>query len=189
MPPQTRAEETVIDLTQCAGRLNDAIAWLTRAVGSRVTTAERLRRVMTGRSRLRWRSALDAALSDVADGCHSVLERAYLRDVERAHGLPRGERQAVRARRGGRWYDDILYRAYRTRVELDGRIAHPGEADSRDRRADNAAALSGDLPLRYGYGEVIETPCAVAVDVVRSLRIGGWPGSPRRCHRAACMVA
>ncbi|MEE6260269.1 hypothetical protein [Plantactinospora sonchi] len=50
----------------------------------------------------------------------SALELRYLHDVERAHVLPVGQRQAIRLRRGGRWYDDVRYRDYRTRVELDG---------------------------------------------------------------------
>ena len=49
----------------------------------------------------------------------------------------------------------MLYRRYRTRVELDGQIAHPFEARARDRRGDNDASLSGDMPLRYGYGDIV----------------------------------
>jgi hypothetical protein len=187
-PPQSRVEETVLDLAQTAASLDDAVAWLAKAVGARQTTPARLAICLRGRPRLRWRAALSAALADVATGCHSPLELAYLREVERAHGLPRADRQAMRARRGGRRYDDVLYRAYRTRVELDGRAAHPEPARRRDRRADNDAVLSGDRPLRYGYGDVHEEPCQVAVQVVVVLRAGGWTGRPRRCRRPGCVI-
>ncbi len=124
LPPQTRVEETVLDLTQRAGTLDEALAWITRAIGRRLTTVQRIGQAMGRRAKLRWRGELRAALDDVASGCHSLLELRYLRDVERRHGLPAGERQAVRPRRGGRWYDDVHYRGYHVRVELDGRAAH-----------------------------------------------------------------
>ena len=89
-PPQTRVEETVVDLTQSARCLDEAIGWLARAVGSRMTTPARLGAALSDRRRLRWRTALSEAVTDVADGCHSHLELAYLRNVERAHGLPVG---------------------------------------------------------------------------------------------------
>ena len=187
-PPQSRVEETVIDLTQSARSVEDAVGWLARAVGSRVTTPARLRSVLDGRPRIRWRAVLTAAVDDIADGCHSVLERAYLRDVERAHGLPRADRQAVRRRRGGTRYDDVLYRKYRLRVELDGREAHPLSARVRDRRGDNAAVLAGDDPLRYGHGDVYDTPCAVAGEVAGMLTAAGWTGRPRRCRRPGCPI-
>ena len=93
-PPQSRVEETVIDLTQSARTIEDAVGWLGRSdPGSRRRPA--CDRSWTDGHRIRWRAVLTAAVDDIADGCHSVLERAYLRDVERAHGLPRADRQAV----------------------------------------------------------------------------------------------
>jgi hypothetical protein len=50
---------------------------------------------------LKGRASLVGVLRDVAEGAYSVLERRYLRDVERAHGLPAGRRQ-VRASHDGR---------------------------------------------------------------------------------------
>src|SRR5262245_21588897 len=41
LPPQTRVEDTVIDLTQTAVRMETAISWLARAVAARLTTPER----------------------------------------------------------------------------------------------------------------------------------------------------
>jgi len=82
-PPQTRVEDTIIDLTQTARRVEDAVGWLARAVGARVTTADRLLSSMRQRRRVRWRRLLQSALHDVSTGCHSVLELRYLRDVER----------------------------------------------------------------------------------------------------------
>jgi hypothetical protein len=69
---------------------------------------------------------LEASLLDVAEGARSPLELAFLRNVERAHGLPRSERQL---RWGGRrviWID-VDHLLFRTRVELDGQLGHQGE--------------------------------------------------------------
>ena len=187
-PPQTRVEETVVDLTQSARCLDDAIGWLARAVGSRLTTPARLDVALRDRPRLRWRAALTEAVADVAAGCHSHLELAYLRNVERAHGLPVGERQARRPRVGGHTYDDVLYRAYQKRVEIDGTQAHPVHERGRDRRADNRAVRAGDHPMRYGPGDVYDTPCAVAAEVAAVLQAAGWDGRPRRCRRTDCHV-
>ena len=161
-PPQTRVEETVIDLTQTARCVDDAMGWLARAVGARVTTTDRLRAAMLQRSRLRWRALLRSALEDVGTGCHSLLEIKYFRHVERAHGLPVADRQAVRQRSGRREFDDVRYRAYRTWVELDGVAAHPQSERFRDMRRDNAFVEEGGAPLRYGVGDVEEFPCHVA---------------------------
>jgi hypothetical protein len=188
LPPQTRVEETVLDLADGARTVDDALGWIARACGRRLTTPARLRAAMAGRAKQRWRAVLSAALCDVADGCHSTLELRYVRDVERAHGLPRGERQAVRRRRGGRWYDDVHYREYRTRVELDGQAAHPADARFRDMRRDNAAVVDGDTVLRYGWPDVTGDPCAGAVQVATVLRHQGWTGAPRPCW-PGCVIA
>jgi hypothetical protein len=188
-PPQTRVEETVIDLTQAAAGLRDAYGWLARAVNSGLTTAERLLDTIQMRPRLRWRRLLCEGLGDVAVGCRSVLEVSYFRKVERAHGLPTGQRQVRVTRTGRRNYLDVLYRKFSTNVELDGEAAHPYEERFRDRHRDNAGTVTGHLVLRYGTADVDERPCEVASDVATVRRRGGWTDNPRRCGRATCVVA
>lgn len=176
-PPRTRLEETIVDLTQTSTDLDTAIGWLVKAVASRRTTAGRLLEALTARHRLQWRRELVAALADVAEGCHSMLELRYARLVERAHRLPRGHRQ----RRRGSWYDDVAYAEFDLLVELDGRAAHAGERVFRDHRRDNAAVLSGAKVLRYGLADVSRRPCRVAGEVATVLRAAGWPGPLRTC--------
>jgi hypothetical protein len=180
-PPQTRIEETVLDLTQTARNLDSALSWITRACAARLTTVGRLRTALAKRKKVRWRAELCAALGDVRLGSHSLLELRYLRNVERRHALPMGVRQRPRSRPGGRWYDDVSYDEYATVVELDGRAAHPEHAKWRDRRRDNAHVVAGSDPLRYGVADVTETPCAVAADVATVLRRNGWRGTPKPC--------
>jgi very-short-patch-repair endonuclease len=132
---------------------------------------------MGRRQRVRWRRDLAAALQEVADGCHSMLELRYVRLVERPHGLPRG----VRQNRRDRWRDDVTYAGYAVTVELDGRLAHPAERAFRDHRRDNAAVLTGLTVLRYGHADLAHRPCAVAREVAAVLRAAGWLGRPRSC--------
>jgi len=94
LPPQTRVEHTVIDLTQTSRTLEDAMSWIARAIGARLTTVPRLAEVLRQRPRVRWRTELTATLDDVVVGCHSLIELDYPRNVERAHGLPVADRQA-----------------------------------------------------------------------------------------------
>jgi very-short-patch-repair endonuclease len=176
-PPRTRVEETIVDLAQTSHDLDTAIGWLIRAVASRRTTPDRLLATLTRRHRVRWRRELTDALSDVADGCHSLLELRYARQVERAHGLPRGKRQ----HRRGSCYEDVAYPEFDTSVELDGKVGHVAEHAFRDHRRDNAAVLSGTRVLRYGFADVTQRPCRVAGEVAGVLRASGWVGSPRGC--------
>jgi hypothetical protein len=184
IPPRTRIEETTLDLAQSAADLDDAFAWLARACAGRLTTPARLRAAVDARRRMRWRSELAAALGDVSSGVHSTLERRYIRDVERPHGLPGAQRQ-VRATRGMRTeYKDALYEEFGVGVELDGNLTHPPEAHWRDRHRDNATAADGITTLRYSWTDITRRPCHVAAQVAAVLRLRGWHGTLRRCGPA-----
>jgi very-short-patch-repair endonuclease len=185
-PPQTRIEETIIDLAQAARSITDAYGWCARAVNAGKTTAGRLLDALQQRPRVRRRQLLREGLGDVLAGCRSVLELSYLRKVERAHGLPKGERQVRVTRARLRNYLDVLYRRYTLNVELDGEAAHPYAERFRDRHRDNVGVVAGSASLRYGTADVEERPCEVAVEVATVLRRRGWAGRPRRCSRADC---
>jgi hypothetical protein len=185
-PPRTRVEETVIDLWVSARSLDDGVGWVTSALGRRLTTQEKLLAAARERCKLPRRKQLTELLSPDAGGIHSVLEYRFVRDVERPHGLRGAQRQA-RARRDGRnEYRDQLYVEYATAVELDGRIAHPGDTRWSDIRRDNAAAASGITTLRYGWAEVTTTPCLVAAEIAKVLAGRGYEGA-RPCS-AECPV-
>jgi hypothetical protein len=187
LPPRTMIEETVLDLAQGATNLDDVIALLARACQRHLTFPGLLRQRVEMRGRTRWRTEILQALEDVADGVHSPLENRYLRDVERAHGLPTAKRQA-HATQGGRGIRrDVFYREYGVVVELDGRLSH---ADRRlqDNRRDNAAAARGILTLRYGWADVTERCCETAFEVGETLSRRGWPGPVRHCERCRARI-
>lgn len=183
-PPRLTIEDVVIDLSErCSG--GELVDLITRAVQSRKTTALRLARCAARRARLRHRKLLLQLLVDTAEGAQSALELHYLRDVERAHGLPRGERQA-RADYGNFW-QDVRYRKFRVVVELDGRLGHDGVEHFRDMSRDNAGVVSGSVTLRYGWHDTLERPCAMAFQIAGVLIRQGWDGLPIRCPRCVNM--
>jgi hypothetical protein len=180
-PPRTTLDDTVLDL--CAGAdPQQMVQWVTAAVQSRRTSPARLRRALERRSRYADRALLLELLGDVRQGADSPLELRYLRDVERPHGLPRGERQQVSRHRHRR---DVYYRLYRVVVELDGRLGHEGMGRFRDMARDNSATVDGEASLRYGYADVAGSCCAVAWQVGSVLAARGWAGPLRRCSRCA----
>ncbi|SDS37052.1 hypothetical protein SAMN04488570_1731 [Nocardioides scoriae] len=162
-PPCVRPEEAVLDVAAEARDDHTAVAVLADAVQSRVTTTSRLQQALAGRPRMARRHFVGEVLADVGTGACSVLERAYLVDVERAHRLPRGDRQAptVVGRPGAR---DVTYRTRGLVVELDGRLGHSTAADrDRDLQRDLDAAACADLrTVRLGWGQVLGRPCATA---------------------------
>jgi predicted transcriptional regulator of viral defense system len=187
-PPRTTVEETVFDLIELAQTIDDACGWITRAVGRRLTTAERLIDTLKLRKKMRWRPALEDMLQAAADGIHSVLEYRYLRDVERAHGLPRSRHQVRVLSDGKTAYRDVYYEEYKLAVELDGRLAHPDEERGRDQRRDNHGHASDVLTTRYDWQDVTSLRCQTALLQARILRLRGWTGRPRPCS-AGCPLA
>jgi very-short-patch-repair endonuclease len=184
LPPQTTLEETVLDLADVSRAAEDAVGWAIKACQRRLSTPDRITAALASRNRARWRSDLADAITEVRAGVHSPLELRYLRDVERRHGLPRGDRQAVMIRHGARQYADVRYTEYGVVVELDGVMAHPAEARKHDLRRDNANTLDGFHTLRYGWVPVAYHACAVALEVADLLRQRGWGDVPRRCGKA-----
>jgi hypothetical protein len=166
LPPRTMIDETVLDLVQGAASFDDVVALLARACQKRLTTPFLLSESLGLRAKARWRSEIDLALRDVADGVHSPLEYRYVRDVERAHGLPAAKRQGIASQHGGR---------------IDGQASHPDERRWHDKHRDNAAAAEGLATLRYGWADVTERTCETAAEIAEVLRRRGWPGPLRRC--------
>ena len=189
LPPRTRVEETTLDLTQSAASFEEAYDWLGRAISGRLTTAARLRAALDARPRVRWRAGLVIALAEAGSGVHSILERRYVRDVERPHGLPAATRQARTARQPRARYLDNLYEEAGLAVELDGQAAHGLAQRRADMRRDNAHAAAGILTLRYSWADVTERPCAVAQEVAAVMASRGVSVPLRPCGPACPIPA
>ena len=188
-PPCMRVEHTVLDLIEASAAFEEAYDWICRAIGRRRTTAARLREAMAMRPRMRWRQDLELALGD-ATLVLSVLERRYVRGVERPHGLPEALRQARIWQGTGSRYLDNLYQEYRVCVEVDGAAAHPADEQWRDKDRDRwNAAHEGIDTIRIGMLG-LRTPvaqCATAAEVAAWLS-GRGPQTGHACGREGCPV-
>jgi predicted transcriptional regulator of viral defense system len=186
-PPRTSVEETVLDLAELSRTLDDACGWITKACGMRLTTEARLRTAVELRKKMHWRDELDDILAAAGRGMHSVLEYRYVRDVERAHGLPRSRHQVRVVIDGKVVYRDAYYEEYQLAVELDGRLAHPEDERWRDSQRDTQAMARGVETCRYGWRDIYAHACETALLQARILQRRGWRGTPRPCS-AGCPV-
>jgi hypothetical protein len=178
-------EEALVDLAASATSDWRAVERLAGSVQARRTTATRISDALAARERVARRRFLAGVLADIADGTCSVLEHGYLVRVERAHGLPRGQRQ-VRDSPRGPVFRDVEYRRYGLLVELDGRLFHDNAA-ARDRDLDRDldAAVAGRHTVRLGWGQVYDRGCLTAVRIGALLQARGWAGRPRTCPACA----
>ena len=103
-PWRTTVEETILDISASAS-VDETFALLGRAFQRRRTAEEALRGRLALRSRHPKRELLELVLGDVSAGAESAMEIRYVRDVERAHGLPASVRQFSPPRDGHRLHD------------------------------------------------------------------------------------
>lgn len=186
--PRTSVADTVLDLTQVSRRLDDAVDWICKGVGRGLTTPDLLMTALQARKRVRWRADLLGALGDVSDGVRSPLEYRYVRDVERAHGLPRAVRQAAVSIDDRTIYLDNLYEEAGVVVELDGAAYHPPEQRWADSHRDNDRATHGNLTLRYNWPDVTSRRCATAAQVAAVLGARGMTVRLCRCAPSCTAV-
>ena len=190
--PVTSAAQTVLDVLALPGRtLEDDIALITRAVSRKKVTVDALRAELRHHRRHPRRAGLDEILAAAAEGLESVAEVKYVERVERPHGLPAMERQApmdgaTALAHGRSRRMDFKDRARGVVLEVDGELYYRLR-QAQDRGRDRETAGRGEVTLRAGWAEVVETPCELAVDIALTLRARGWAGRPTPCG-AACAV-
>jgi len=181
-PRRTTIEGTVLDLLPGCRDGDAALGLVGDALRHPSATVDRLRNMLLARPCTPWRRVVLDALPDLRAGAQSVLE---LRDaaLRRRHGLPLGERQFKRLRDGTE-HLDVLIEECRLHVELDGRLGHDRAREVwRDMRRDNRSVVSSVWPLRYGWADIVDRPCEVAIEQGDILRQRGWQGRFRRCAR------
>lgn len=183
-PWRVDVDHTVLDLI-AEGSESDALALLGRAFSRHLSNEQAVRSRLAARTRYPHRALLVDVLADVTEGAQSVMEVRFLRDVERAHGLPRGRRQAPTQQQGLRLHD-VAYDEARVLVELDGRLGHEGPARVGDGIRDRRSATLGWLTVRAFWVDVAVTPCELAGEIGVILGSRGWSGRPRHCRRRDC---
>jgi hypothetical protein len=179
-PPRLTVESAVLDMAG-ARHAGDVVGLITTALQRRLTTIKRLCQELDQRARHRHRALLRDLLADVDAGAESPIEVRYLRDVERPHGLPSGQRQQSRS--GLPYQNDVDYEEFGLIVELDGRVGHEGVGRFRDMNRDNRHAFVDALTLRYGSYGLAVRPCGVAFQIYRVLAARGYLEAFLRCRR------
>lgn len=185
----TNLERTILDLVDMAKTPGAAAAVIVDAVGSRRTTAGRLRVALAARPNLRHHAAMTMVLAEAQDGAHSPLELMFGRNCER-HRVPLGARQVRQVLNGKVTYKDNFVAEFNLVTELDGLANHDGAlAQFRDMDRDNANTEAGHVVLRVGWIAMLDRPCDVARQRAAVLRNRGWQGAPTPCGPECAVLA
>lgn len=172
--PVACTDDAVLDATRNQS-VEAFVSAATDCLRLRLTTPQRLETALRNRAKHTNRAELLEVLADL-QGLESNLEFRFMRDVVRAHDLPKGTRQY----RIGSRRVDVLHERYRVAIELDGKLGHvPGRF--RDLARDNEFMAQGIATLRYGSFDVRTRPCAVARQIADVLTLSGWDGVMRTC--------
>jgi hypothetical protein len=179
-PRRTTIERTVLDLLPQQRTADEALGLVADSLRERLSTPELLRAALGRLPQTRWRHVVLDALPDLRAGAQSALE---LRDAElrRRHGLPPGRRQASRLADGTEFLD-VLIEEHQLHIEVDGRLGHDRARERwRDMRRDNRSELLRLRELRYGWADIVDKPCDVAIEQAVVLRQQGWTAPFIRC--------
>ncbi|HVW80358.1 MAG TPA: hypothetical protein VHB69_05390 [Mycobacteriales bacterium] len=180
-PAITTLERTVLDLLGGRRSADAALGLVSDALRTGRTSVDRLREALVAAPTTKWRRAVLEALPDLAAGAQSPLEVRDAR-LRRAHGLPQGTRQYRRSGAGVEFLD-VLIEEWKVHIELDGRLGHDRAQERwRDMRRDNRSERDGLRHLRYGWADVFDRPCEVAIEQAVILRQQGWTGQFVRCR-------
>jgi hypothetical protein len=180
-PRRTTLERTVLDLLPQQETADQALGLVADSMRGKLSTPELLRAALERLPQTRWRRVVLDALPDLRAGAQSALE---LRDAElrRRHGLPSGRRQASRLADGTEFLD-ILIAEFQLHIELDGRLGHDRARERwRDMRRDNRSEILRLRELRYGWADMVDKSCDVAIEQGLVLRQQGWTGKFTRCR-------
>jgi hypothetical protein len=182
VPPRHTVEQTVLDLLAGCSTADAALGLVADALRWPLTTADTIRRALEAKPCTRWRKVVLEALPDMSAGAQSAMEVRELR-VRRAHGLPPGERQFTRLADGTE-HLDVFDEEFGMHTELDGRLGHErGREIWRDMRRDNRSEVAQLRHLRYGWADLFDRPCEVAIQQAVVYRQQGWVGRFKRCRR------
>ncbi|MGN6414229.1 hypothetical protein [Flexivirga sp.] len=117
--PRVAVEPAMIHAAQWAVSDRQAALLICLPIQQRLTSPPRLQMAWRGVRRTSRRQFLDAVITDVTDGAHSLGELDFSR-MARRYGLPPPTHQAVRFGPGGRVYLDVSRDVVGLVVEIDG---------------------------------------------------------------------
>ncbi|MCC2594409.1 hypothetical protein LKO27_13450 [Tessaracoccus sp. OS52] len=178
-PAKVCREQAVLELCSEAQDEDEVVGHITTALANTPMTAGSLQGFASNTRTQPYRSLILDVLAEHRTGVHSPLERRYVHDVEKPHGLPAGQRQQSHS---AGTQTDVSYEEYLVLVELDGKAHHKGLVAHADMARDNRHELMGLRTLRYGWKALL-SPCQVAREIGQALQRGGWTGSVSKCAR------
>lgn len=189
-PLRTTKADTVLDLAVAEPTAREASIRMVAAMSSGAVSVDVMRRKLELRRPRRYRKPMLDTLALLRDGVHSALEHRYVLDVEKAHGLPHGNRQVPHHVDGRVLFEDVRYELCGLIVRLDDQLFHSAKQRRfRDRRRDNSAEMSNLPRLNYGWDEVTKDPCGVFSEVREILVREGWSDTSFPCERCAHVSA
>ena len=184
-PATERADYAVVDAVQSARSWRYVADLVTLACQREVTTPSEIRNALNAHRRVRFRQLVKDLLVEVEGGSTTVLEVDAVRIVLRPHGLPTGSGQSRERTSTGAVFRDRVIDGFGVVLEFDGRRGHSDPTSRlRDFRRDNEVAASGRTTLRFGWADVHEDPCEVALQIAQVLRSRGWGGLFTPCGPA-----
>lgn len=165
--PQTQAiavGDALADMLNTTENLEMATAAIIHTRKRFPARADAILQTVVQRQRQRHR-ALAHELLTVQPAFDSVLEYAWVNQVEHPHGILLAQRQ-WKGPNGYIW--DGVWHQHHATLELDGKAFHSGEqAVTRDSAKDRAALAYGYTPIHFGYSDVMRHPCATAFQLLR----------------------
>ncbi|NCD18915.1 MAG: hypothetical protein EOL89_02860 [Actinobacteria bacterium] len=180
-PHRTILIDTALDLVDAAADATGVLHVLSQALW-KGAEPKSLLKAAARRRFLANRDLLRTLLTEFVEGIESELERMFLANVVRAHGLPEPVLQARTQIRDHWVRSDCWFERHSLRVELDGELAHPGRATDADVLRDNCMILSyEDITLRFRWWHTLLGACVSAAQVAAGLRRGGFQGEPQPC--------
>lgn len=173
-PAMTTPARSLIDAASWA--ISDSQAQLILFAGcqQRLATAQQIRSIVTGLSRVFRRKLILETLADIEGGVTALSELDFTKLCER-YRLPKPELQVKRSDTTGRVrYLDAYWPSWRLQVEIDG--AHHMNVLSweDDMCRQNAVWLAGDRLLRFTARQIRLQPQVVAAQVRAALEAAGW---------------
>jgi hypothetical protein len=126
VPPRTKRPDTIIDLAVSQETSEGAVYLVVDLVSQSAVSLPAMTECVRVRPPFRYRSAIKHALALVQTGLMSALEIEYQQRVERAHGLPAGDKQTPFRVDGKTLWEDVTYDGCgaEVTVRLDGRATH-----------------------------------------------------------------
>lgn len=142
------------------------------AIQRRLTTPDRIRRVITDLPKLSGRQDFVRLVELLDAGCHSMLEIWGHLDVFTHRSLPPSRGQVALTVGRRTMYLDRWFEAEQVNVELDGRKYHSSPRDrERDLRRDVQVSTRGAVVLRFSHDRIQSEPDIVRAELAQVLAV------------------